>query len=154
MAAYRFGHTMIRDDYDFNVNFNRGGEPAFPATLDLLFTFTALSGQLGEFDTLPDNWIIEWQHFVDTGAGAAKKARRIDTKLAGGLFDLGDLQGEPQRPADAAQLAVRLPAAHPGRFELADLLQFARVLRADWAGHTSTPAVHVRRQARKIPKQP
>jgi hypothetical protein len=107
VAGYRFGHTMIRDDYDFNVNFNRGGEPAFPATLDLLFTFTALSGQLGEFDTLPDNWIIEWQHFVDTGAGAPNKARRIDTKLAGGLFDLRDLQGEQQRPADAARLAVR-----------------------------------------------
>jgi hypothetical protein len=85
----------------------RGGEPASPATLDLLFTFTALSGQLGDFDTLPDNWIIEWQHFVDTGAGAANKARRIDTKLAAGLFDLRDLQGEPQRPADAARLAVR-----------------------------------------------
>jgi hypothetical protein len=96
VAGYRFGHTMIRDDYDFNINFNRGGEPASPATLDLLFTFTALSGQLGEFDTLPDNWIIEWQHFVDTGTGAANKARRIDTKLAGGLFDLRDLKGEPQ----------------------------------------------------------
>jgi heme peroxidase len=102
VAAYRFGHTMVRDDYDFNVNFNRGTSPA---TLDLLFTFTALSGQLGEFDTLPDNWIIEWEHFVNTGA--ANKARRIDTKLATGLFDLRDLQGQQQRPADAARLAVR-----------------------------------------------
>jgi hypothetical protein len=107
VAAYRFGHTMVRDDYDFNLNFNRSGEPAFPATLGLLFTFTALSGQLGEFDTLPDNWIIEWEHFVDTATGAANKARRIDTKLADGLFHLQDLQGEEQRPADAARLAVR-----------------------------------------------
>jgi hypothetical protein len=44
---------------------------------------------------------------VDTGAGAPNQARLIDTKLAGGLFDLRDLQGEPQRPADAARLAVR-----------------------------------------------
>ncbi len=108
VAAYRFGHTMVRDEYDFNLNFNRSGEPnTFPATLDLLFTFTALSGQLGDFDTLPDNWIIEWEHFVDTGVGATNKARRIDTKLADGLFHLQDLQGQEQRPADAARLAVR-----------------------------------------------
>jgi Animal haem peroxidase len=107
VAAYRFGHTMVRDDYDFNLNFNRSGEPAFPADLGLLFTFTALSGQLGEFDTLPDNWIIEWEHFVDTGSGAANKARRIDTKLADGLFHLRDLQGQEQQPFDAARLAVR-----------------------------------------------
>ncbi|HYY78482.1 MAG TPA: heme peroxidase family protein [Actinomycetes bacterium] len=109
VAAYRFGHSMVRNDYDFNLNFNRSGEPSFPATLGLLFTFTALSGQLGEFDTLPDNWIIQWERFVDTGAGggAANRARRIDTKLADGLFHLQDLQGQEQRPADAARLAVR-----------------------------------------------
>jgi hypothetical protein len=59
VAAYRFGHSMIRASYDFNVNF--GLTPAsgrIPASLQLLFTFTALSGQLGDFATLPDNWII------------------------------------------------------------------------------------------------
>ena len=83
VAAYRFGHTMIRDDYDFNLNFNRSGDPgSFPADLALLFTFTALSGELGDFDTLPDNWIIEWENFVDAGTGPANRARKIDTKLA------------------------------------------------------------------------
>jgi hypothetical protein len=108
VAAYRFGHSMIRDDYDFNLNFNRSGDPGtFPADVGLLFTFTALSGELGDFDTLPDNWIIEWEHFVDSGTGAANKARKFDTKLANGLFHLQSVQGQEQRPADAARLAVR-----------------------------------------------
>jgi Animal haem peroxidase len=108
VAAYRFGHTMIRDDYDFNLNFNRGGDPgSFPADLGLLFTFTALSGELGDFDTLPDNWIIEWERFVDSGTGAANKARKFDTKLANGLFHLQSAKGLEETPADAARLAVR-----------------------------------------------
>ncbi|HWC40535.1 MAG TPA: heme peroxidase family protein [Actinomycetota bacterium] len=108
VAAYRFGHSMIRDDYDFNLNFNLSGAPGtFPADLGLLFTFTALSGQLGDFDTLPDNWIIEWERFVDTGTGVANKARKFDTKVSTGLFHLQSSQGQEETPADAANLAVR-----------------------------------------------
>jgi hypothetical protein len=108
VAAYRFGHSMIRDDYDFNLNFNHSGDPGtFPADLGLLFTFTALSGQLGDFDTLPDNWIIEWERFVDTGTGTANKARKFDTKLSTGLFHLQSPEGQEETPADAANLAVR-----------------------------------------------
>ena len=105
VAAYRFGHSMVREDYDFNLNFNRKDQ--FPATLDFLFTFTALSGQLGDFDTLPDNWIIEWHRLVDTlGTKAQNKARRIDTKLAQGLFQLHDLDGTVLAD-DIGRLAVR-----------------------------------------------
>ena len=69
VAAYRFGHTMVRDEYDFNLNFNTTEPDAFPASLALLFTFTALSGELGRFtDTLPDNWIVQWENLVDGGA--------------------------------------------------------------------------------------
>ena len=54
VAAYRLGHSMVRGNYDFNLNFNRNGQPG---TLDFLFTFTALSGGLGFGPgtfTLPD----------------------------------------------------------------------------------------------------
>jgi nucleoid-associated protein YgaU len=114
VAGFRFGHTMVRNDYDFNLDFNTSGEPGTtPATLRLLFTFTALSGQLGfgpgPTDTLPDNWIIEWENFVDNGGPAKSKARRLDTKLATpGLFQLRNLEGQPEQPApDAPRLAVR-----------------------------------------------
>ena len=74
VAAYRFGHSMVRANYDFNLNFP-------DATLGQLFTFTALSGQLGgdgapEFDTLPEIWIIQWENFVDAG-GQFNRARRV-----------------------------------------------------------------------------
>lgn len=104
-AAYRFGHSMIRADYDFNVNFNTTATaPKIPATLELLFTFTALTGDLGDFDALPDNWIIEWEHFVDAG-GTLNLARRFDTKLVEPLFTLRDFVGQPL--PDEARLAVR-----------------------------------------------
>ncbi|HSO53365.1 MAG TPA: LysM peptidoglycan-binding domain-containing protein [Actinomycetes bacterium] len=99
MAAFRFGHTMIRETYDYNLNFP-------DATLDLLFTFTALSGQLGEFDTLPDNWIIQWERFIAPGGGK-NKARKFDTKLSDGLFQLRQVDGSLEEPSEAANLAIR-----------------------------------------------
>jgi hypothetical protein len=115
VAAYRFGHSMVRESYDFNLNFNP--KAAGPADLSLLFMFTAFSGDLGfspvPFPTLPDNWIIEWHRFADTlQTKAANQARRIDTRLAGtpspatGLFALQGLDGMPL-PHARAMLAVR-----------------------------------------------
>jgi hypothetical protein len=107
VAAYRFGHTMVRDEYDFNLNFNTSGPPAAPASLALLFTFTALSGEVGfGFPTLPDNWIVQWENLVDGGAPAGM-ARRIDTMLAEpGLFQLRNLIGQIE-PGLASRLATR-----------------------------------------------
>ena len=113
VAGFRFGHTMIRGLYDFNLNFNTSGDDGtFPADVNLLFTFTALSGELGDFDTLPHNWIIEWERIVDGAKGRAGKARKFDTALAsvGGsnLFALTSETGDPATPGpDAPRLAVR-----------------------------------------------
>lgn len=117
-AAYRFGHSMVRTTYNFNLNFNS-------ANLGLLFTFSALSGNLGFLNpggglsphhqgtaTLPENWIIEWERFAIEGQNT-NFARRIDTKLVEPLFDLRELTGAPIKvatdPASAhkASLAVR-----------------------------------------------
>jgi hypothetical protein len=78
VAAYRFGHSMVRDHYRYNGNF-----PG--ATLEDLFSLTAFSGRLKDVDTLPESWIIEWENFID---GGANRARPIDTALAESLFDL------------------------------------------------------------------
>ncbi len=114
VAAYRFGHSMVRASYNFNLNFNRSGDPGTtPASLGLLFTFTAMSGQLGnetviDFDTLPENWIIEWERFVDSSANF-EKARKLDTRLVEPLFELTDIEGKPlnARQQHAGSLAVR-----------------------------------------------
>jgi nucleoid-associated protein YgaU len=103
VTAFRFGHTMVRDIYDYNLNFP-------DADLLLLFTFTAFSGQLGEFDTLPENWIIQWERFIGAGGGR-NKARRFDTKLSGGLFHLQTIEGveddQGGTNSDRANLAIR-----------------------------------------------
>ncbi|MFC4072674.1 LysM peptidoglycan-binding domain-containing protein [Actinoplanes subglobosus] len=114
VAAYRFGHSMVRSLYNFNSNFKTNTRP--PGSLDLLFTFTALSGQLGEdlglepAENLPENWIIEWENIVGPG-DAVMKTRKIDTNLAalngGALFRLKTTTGAPEAPADAGRLAVR-----------------------------------------------
>jgi hypothetical protein len=114
VAAYRFGHSMIRTLYDFNVNFGRDG---IETGLDLLFTFTALSGQLGfgqGTDTLPENWIIEWERFLELGGSQPQMARTIDTQLTDFTFKLRNTFGQPEGTGGtpevvrvAPQLAVR-----------------------------------------------
>jgi hypothetical protein len=117
VAAYRFGHSMVRAEYDFNLNFNTSGdEGTTPATLGFLFTFSALSGQLGfgqGFDTLPENWIIEWENFFDPQGGAPRsKARRFDTKLVEPLQELRDELGNPlkdcARDTEAGEISASL----------------------------------------------
>jgi Animal haem peroxidase len=67
-AAYRLGHSMVREGYSHNHIFN-------PASLALLFRFTGLSGgivgdlapspptQPTPVSVLPSNWIIDWRRF-------------------------------------------------------------------------------------------
>ncbi|MFL5202959.1 MAG: peptidoglycan-binding protein [Microvirga sp.] len=117
-AAYRFGHSMIRTLYDYNLNFS-------PTDLGTLFTFTALTGQLGEniglpaelTDTLPENWIIQWERFVHApdGSGTPQMAREIDVRLTDFTFKLQNTFGEVEGANDpdpnvvhvAPRLAVR-----------------------------------------------
>ncbi|HEX6098956.1 MAG TPA: heme peroxidase family protein [Thermoanaerobaculia bacterium] len=116
VAAYRFGHSMVRATYDHNINFPND---AFGATLDQLFTFTALQGDLGPppapggppptpgsgLPTLPDNWVIQWERFVE-GKGLRNPARAIDTKLVEPLFALRHFDGTVL-PPEQSRLAVR-----------------------------------------------
>jgi hypothetical protein len=73
VAAYRFGHSMVRQGYSHNFVFRPGG--ATVATLPLLFDFTAKSGRIvGALQApatplpqpvLPSNWVIDWRRFFD-----------------------------------------------------------------------------------------
>jgi hypothetical protein len=80
-AAYRLGHSMVREVYSHNRIFTPDG--GVPATLDLLFKFSGLSGQIiGDLapnpptsflpiKTLTSNWIIDWRRFYDFKTPAA-----------------------------------------------------------------------------------
>ncbi len=104
-AAFRFGHSMVRERYDYNLNF--GDPDTNPATLDDLFTFTgrgfARVGNGPGIPTLPTNWIIDWDRFVRTlPAFPVRRARAIDTEIAPALRTLTN---EP--PGVFRNLAVR-----------------------------------------------
>jgi hypothetical protein len=97
-AAYRFGHSMVRSKYNFNVNFKNPNQ----ATLKELFQFTGLSGNLAGLPTLPHNWIIEWDFFLPFETRKHDNARRIDTKLT------IELQNLPQGPTPIFQFLAKL----------------------------------------------
>jgi hypothetical protein len=108
VAAFRLGHSMIRDEYNWNKEFDAGA-----GTLDFLFLFSGLSGDLGGLPRLPSNWIADFRRLFDFGETPAAKpalvvpaakfnrAMRIDTKLAATLADV------PGFPDDESNLAFR-----------------------------------------------
>lgn len=65
VAAYRLGHSMIRDIYDYNRVFTPRPGGFVPASLDLLFAFTGKSGNPDDpFPVpIPSDWIIDWRRF-------------------------------------------------------------------------------------------
>ncbi len=130
-AAFRFGHSMVRERYELNRVFQTRG-PNFPAKLGLLLRFSGTSGNLspdgdwddpdtGAFDRLATNWVVDWRRFFDFGeagidgltppAGTFNVAKRIDTLLSDPLhfLPLGSLlrrSGTPT-PAFERNLAYR-----------------------------------------------
>ncbi|MBO9622301.1 MAG: hypothetical protein J7500_06270 [Sphingomonas sp.] len=83
VAAYRFGHSMIRDSYW--VNFIQIG-----ATLDQVFAFARKPN-------LPvlSNWVVDFNAFFSTGftVPVNNKAKKIDSVLAPGLDTLPGFSG-------------------------------------------------------------
>jgi len=85
-AAYRFGHTMVREVYDYNRVFNLTSP--IPGSLDLIFRFSGLSGGGGGVP-IPSDWIIDWRRFFEVGGGVSHGfSRRLDPFLAQTLQDL------------------------------------------------------------------
>jgi hypothetical protein len=95
VAAYRFGHSMVRSSYDYNDNFR-------DATLNQLFSLTAFSGELDNFEHVPESWIIQWEKFLHGG----NNARKIDTRIVEPLYALPGGTGRPEQGAKSS-LAVR-----------------------------------------------
>ncbi|WP_246812482.1 peroxidase family protein [Microvirga sp.] len=117
VAAYRFGHSMVRAFYDYNKNFGRPGSGILPnATLNLLFGFTGGGGNIAGDKKLPKNWVIDWTRFIgvaphDSSDGQpARVARKIDTDLApslGKMIKEGNDEADVQLKALFKHLARR-----------------------------------------------
>jgi hypothetical protein len=80
-AAYRFGHSMIRPDYDLNEAITE--IPVFAAAPD-----PGPLEHLGGFRRLPFGWSVDWSRFFKTTSRAPQFSRKIDIKLSGPLFRL------------------------------------------------------------------
>lgn len=105
VAAYRLGHSMIRQSYDYNRVFRRGG--VVPATLPLLFRFTGGTGPGQGSAPIPSDWIIDWRRFFEVGpAGPVKPnlSRKLDSKIANPLKNLPEFAAVPN---DVPSLALR-----------------------------------------------
>lgn len=87
VAAYRFGHSMVRPAYDLNKE-----------VLDrAIFDKDSPAGDLTDlrgFRPLPAKWGIEWEKFFKIGQPSPQPSRLIDIKLAAGLAKLPDV-GDP-----------------------------------------------------------
>ena len=96
IAAYRFGHSMVRENYDYNRIFGpAGGPPRLAnATLALLFNFTGLSGSVDGkgLKAVPSDWVIDWRGFHEVGelpkGRVFNQARLIDPLLVPQLHEL------------------------------------------------------------------
>jgi hypothetical protein len=77
LAAYRFGHSMVRNAYGLNCRKKRVELPELMA--------------LGHIATpVPDDYVIEWGRFFDglPASGPVASSSYIDTSIAGPMHDL------------------------------------------------------------------
>ena len=114
IAAFRFGHSMVRGRYDWNKNFGTPADPPF-STFEQLFQFTGNGGFAGPLEKLPANWPAQFERMTgaeatpaDAPAGTPPRlARKIDTHLAGPLNDLRN-EGSPEDAVWVLRILKRL----------------------------------------------
>ncbi len=116
VAAFRFGHSMVRSTYDWNRRF-----PDEAGSLFYMFDFSALGGTLGGNAKLASNWITDWRRMYDfpggdhpelVGPSGFNRANRIDTLVADPLKFLptsvfGEREQDVPFPSPARNLAFR-----------------------------------------------
>ena len=97
-AAFRFGHSMVSEAYDFNANFGLGGRISPKgARLEELFAFTSrrnMAQARPGLPELPDHWVIDWDRMTRLLPGRAVPGRefgsaeRIDLSFARDMLNL------------------------------------------------------------------
>lgn len=89
VAAYRFGHSMVSQDYYYSTNL-------FGVSFDRLLPLSNLVIEKVKSSTLPESRVIQWERFVHGGKlGRFNLASRISTQLVNPLFTLLDESGKP-----------------------------------------------------------
>ncbi|MDX6211555.1 MAG: hypothetical protein QOF82_642 [Frankiales bacterium] len=102
VAAYRFGHSMVRPSYFINDVVKAGRNNA---RIPLFSLSTGPLDNLNGFRPLPDQWGIQWKYFYDiSSAEPAQRSYKIDTQLAN---PLGALPAAPDMPSLALRNLTR-----------------------------------------------
>jgi hypothetical protein len=105
-AAYRFGHSMVRDSYDLNDLLGGSGKPK-PVILAHAESPGKLA-HLGGFRQMPPRLGIMWERFYELSADAPLMSNRIDTSLVPHLRDLPkDVDGQRRGLATLNLLRAR-----------------------------------------------
>ena len=102
VAAFRFGHSMVRNQYEWNDLQNSGNRGI--AKIENMFQFTGFSGDLDGKPRLESDWIIDWQRFYDfqelgrpIGKRRFNMARKIDPSFS---LRLENIPGYPHVTAN------------------------------------------------------
>lgn len=106
VAAFRFGHTMIRQAYDWNANFMQGGAVAGPAQFagktSQISLFFHTRNNLSSDTPLETNWVADWRRLLDFSGTSFNvngvnfvNAAAFDPILASGM---GNLERAPNKP--------------------------------------------------------
>ncbi|CAN7423729.1 peroxidase family protein [Rhizobium leguminosarum] len=115
VAAYRYGHSMVRPSYSLNKTVRRPDPVEQPfngktATFNRIPIFSLMNvaehprANLNGFRELPDFWSIDWAFFFDgvapdgappPGAILPQPSYKLDTLLVDPLTSLPDHQREP-----------------------------------------------------------
>ena len=82
-AGYRFGHTLVRQQYRLNMSQNKGVSGPFP------ILGPDMQDSLRGFGRFQSIWIIDWRLFFEFGDDPKpQRALKINTRLADPLADL------------------------------------------------------------------
>jgi hypothetical protein len=79
VAAFRFGHSMVRDDYMWNDNYR---------SLDTSELIRMTKRGEGIDKQLPADYVASWRRFFTAGEGQVNRAENIDTFIAQTLYDI------------------------------------------------------------------
>ena len=141
VAAFRFGHSMVRDVYKAGVNDTHDKE----VKLTTLFERTGSKG--GAAPALPAEWVISWERFfsIPPRTSLVNRARKIDTQIANALHHLDEqavkdvnlpLPGDHLEPKLAVRTLLRgfrvdLPSGEDVAVEIARRMPGIKVLTED-----------------------
>lgn len=135
VAAYRLGHSMVREVYDYNDVFRPGG--VVPADLDLLFRFSGLSSdqdaeQFALDIPIPSDWIIDWNRFFTfNGVAPANASLSLDPMLAPRLHRLNNIPSTESASLAARNLQRALKMGLPSAQDVAGHMEIPLLSEAD-----------------------